>query len=94
VYRSALSPSLLVAVALFTAVPLSGQQASSACGLLQVGELEAAIGGKASTKPAGSIQSVPGMTLDVCTVVLSGCAPSANANAELAASARAGVGSD
>jgi hypothetical protein len=74
VYRSALSPSLLVAVALFTSVPLRGQQASSACRLLQVGELEAAIGGKASTKPAGSVQSVPGMTLDECSVVLSGSA--------------------
>jgi hypothetical protein len=71
-YRSALSPSLLVAIALVTPVLLRGQQASSACRLLQVGELEAAIGGKASTKPAGSVQTVPGMTLDVCSVVLSG----------------------
>ena len=71
-YRSALSPSLLVAIAMFTSVPLRGQQASSACRLLQVGELEAAIGGKASTKPAGFVQTVPGMTLDVCSVVLSG----------------------
>lgn len=73
-YRSALSPSLLAAIALFTLVPLRGQQASSACRLLQVGELEAAIGGKASTKPAGSVQAVPGMTLDECRVVLSGSA--------------------
>ena len=60
--------------ALVTAAPVSigGQQASSACRLLQVGELEAAIGGKASTNPAGSVQSVPGMTLDECSVVLSG----------------------
>ena len=70
-YRSALS-SLLVAVAFLIPAPLSGQQASSACGLLQVGELEAAIGGKASTKPAGSVQVVPGMTLDECRFVLSG----------------------
>jgi len=63
---------LLLVIALFTAFPLHGQQASSACNLLQVGELEAAIGGKASTKPAGSVQTVPGMTLDECSVVLSG----------------------
>lgn len=48
------------------------QQASSACGLLQVAELEAAIGGHASTKPSGSKQAVPGMTLDECSVVLVG----------------------
>ena len=71
-YRSAFSPSLLVAIALFIHVPLRGQPASSACRLLQVGELEAAIGGKASTKPTGSFQTVPGMTLDECSVVLSG----------------------
>jgi hypothetical protein len=52
--------------------PLNAQQASSACRLLQVAELEAAIGGKASTKPSGSQQTVPGMTLDECSVVLSG----------------------
>jgi hypothetical protein len=51
---------------------LRAQQASSACRLLQVAELEAAIGGKASTKPSGSQQSVPGMSLDECSVVLSG----------------------
>ena len=73
-YRSAFSPSLLVAIALFTSVPLRGQQASSACRLLQVSDLEAAIGGKASTKPIGSVQTVPGMTLDECSVVLSGSA--------------------
>ena len=69
-YRSALSPSLLVAIALFTPVLLRGQQASSACRLLQVGELETAIGGKASTKPAGFVAS-PGMTLDECKIELS-----------------------
>jgi hypothetical protein len=55
--------------------PLTAQQASSACRLLQVAELEAAIGGKASTKPSGSQQTVPGMTLDECSVVLSGSGP-------------------
>lgn len=52
--------------------PVHAQQSSSACRLLQVSELEAAIGGKASTQPSGSKQSVPGMTLDECSVVLSG----------------------
>ena len=51
---------------------LNAQQPSSACRLLQVTELEAAIGGKASAKPSGSVTSVPGMTLDECSVVLSG----------------------
>jgi hypothetical protein len=52
--------------------PLYAQQPSSACRLLQVAELEAALGGKASTKPSGSQQAGPGMTLDECSVVLSG----------------------
>ena len=52
--------------------PLSAQQASSACRLVQVAELEAAIGGKASGPPAGSKTSVPGMTIDDCSVALSG----------------------
>jgi hypothetical protein len=62
-------------LALLTAVtigPLNAQEASSACRLLQVAELEAALGGKASTKPSGSKETVPGMTLDECSVVLSG----------------------
>jgi hypothetical protein len=63
---------LLVAIALFTPLSLRGQQASAACRLLEVGELEAAIGGKASTKPAGFVQAVPGMTLDACSLVFSG----------------------
>ena len=48
------------------------QQGTSACAILQVSELEAAIGAKASAKPSGSKQSVPGMTLDECSVVLKG----------------------
>jgi hypothetical protein len=54
---------------------LDAQQASSACRLLQVAELEAAIGGTASTKPSGSKQTISGMTLDECSVVLSGSGP-------------------
>jgi hypothetical protein len=56
----------LVAVAGFTAPHPS--QPSSACKLLQVAEIEAAVGGKASGKASGERQSVPGMTVDVCTV--------------------------
>jgi hypothetical protein len=55
--------------------PLNAQQASSACRLLQVAELEATIGGKASTKPSGAQQTMPGMTLDECSMVLSGSGP-------------------
>ena len=64
-----------VGLALLTAATIGStqaQQASSACALLQVAELEAAIGGKASTKPSGSKQTIPGMTLDECALVLSG----------------------
>jgi hypothetical protein len=38
-------------------------------------ELEAAIGGKASAQPSGSKQAIPGITLDECSVVLSGSGP-------------------
>ena len=54
-----------------TVAPLHAQGASSACKLLQVSEIEAAIGGKAEKAPSGEKQSIPGtMTLDVCSVVL------------------------
>jgi hypothetical protein len=46
------------------------QQGMSACTLLQVSEVETAIGAKVSTQPSGSKQSIPGMTLDVCSLVL------------------------
>jgi hypothetical protein len=39
-----------------------------ACTLLQVGEIESALGGKASTKLSGDSQTVPGMALDTCFV--------------------------
>jgi hypothetical protein len=51
---------------------LPAQQASAACGLLQVAELQAAIGGTTATKPAGSRQAVQGMTVDECSLTLSG----------------------
>jgi hypothetical protein len=65
----------LVLLTAATIGPLHAQEASSACRLLQVAELEAALGGKASTKPSGSKETVPGMTLDECSVVLSGPGP-------------------
>ena len=45
-------------------------QPSVACTLLQVGEIESALGGKASTKLSGESQNVPGMALDTCSVEL------------------------
>ncbi len=69
----------LAGLALLTALPSGAEQAQqsgSACRLLQVTELETALKGKASTKPSGSRQSVPGaMTLDECSVVLDGPGP-------------------
>jgi len=62
-------------LALLTAATVGStqaQQASSACQLVSVAELQAAIGGKASKEPSGSKQAVPGVTLDECSVVLSG----------------------
>ena len=55
-----------------TVTPARAEESGSACGLLQVAELEEAIGGKAEKPPSGSVQSVPGMTLDECSVVLKG----------------------
>jgi len=54
-------------LALLTAATVGStqaQQASSACQLVSVAELQAAIGGKASKEPSGSQQAVPGVTLD------------------------------
>jgi hypothetical protein len=51
--------------------PVSAQNPSVACTLLQVGEIESALGGKASTKPAGASQNVPGMAVDTCSVSVS-----------------------
>ena len=50
---------------------LHAPQVSQACRLLPVAELQAAIGGTAAKPPSGNSQSVPGMTLDECSVVLS-----------------------
>lgn len=60
----------LAVLTVATIGPVDAQQASSACRLLQVAELEAALGGKASTEPSGSAQSIPGMALDECSVVI------------------------
>ena len=52
------------------------QGSSSACKLLKVAEIESALGAKASKNPSGSSQSVPGMTVDECSVEIPG--PSRN----------------
>lgn len=65
----------LAALTAATIGPLHAQLGPSACRLLQVTELEAAIGGKAKKAPSGSQQTVPGMTLDECSVVLAGSGP-------------------
>jgi hypothetical protein len=67
--RALLGLALLAGLA---SAPLHAQKASSACELLQVAEVEAALGAKALAKPSGTKQSTPGMTVDVCNVNLSG----------------------
>jgi hypothetical protein len=72
---ASLRPSItgLAVLMLGTIAPLPAQPASASCRLLQVAELEAAIGGKAAGKPSGNAQAVPGtMTLDACNIVLEG----------------------
>lgn len=74
VHLSFLSLTNAACVAILTAASvrvIHAQQESSACRLLQVAEIQAAIGGTVTAKPSGSSQSVPGMTLDECSVVLS-----------------------
>jgi hypothetical protein len=44
----------------------------ASCDLLPVAELEAALGVKANAKPTGMKQTVPGMSVDECSVVLAG----------------------
>ena len=58
----------LAVLAFATVASAHAQQPSAACKLLQIGEIETAVGAKASTKLTGAIQSVPGMTLDECGV--------------------------
>jgi len=50
--------------------PAHAEQASPACKLLQVAEIESALGGKASTKPVGASEKALG--LEVCEVTISG----------------------
>src|SRR5262245_11848735 len=69
------SATVLTGLAVITAAATSrvvAQQKSAACGLLQVAELEAAVGGKVSTPPSGSSQNASGMVIDECSLVLSG----------------------
>ena len=68
-------PQPLLCLALLAGLasaPLHAQKASSACELLQVAEVEAALGAKALAKPSGTKQATPGMSADVCNVNLSG----------------------
>ncbi len=52
--------------------PAHAQQPSAACKLLQVAEIESALGGKASGSPSGSSQSAPGsMDIDTCSMKIS-----------------------
>lgn len=61
---------LAVLVCLVT--PAHAQDSSPACKLLQVVEIESALGGKSSTKPSGSSQNVPGLGfLGLCSVEIS-----------------------
>lgn len=61
----------LAVLSVASLTPAHAQQASSACKLLQVAEVESALGGKASTKPSGESQNTPDMDLDVCSVTIS-----------------------
>ena len=57
-------------VVLLALVTPARAQPSVACALLQIGEIESALGGKASTKLSGGSQNVPGMAIDTCSVEL------------------------
>lgn len=60
----------LAALMLAVHSPARAQKPSSACGLLQVAEIESAVGGKAKTKLTGENSTVPGMSLDTCSIEL------------------------
>src|SRR5882724_4620328 len=63
---------LAALVVLVLGVSAQAQQPSGACKLLQIGEIESALAGKASTKLVGASQNVPGMAIDTCSVELAG----------------------
>jgi hypothetical protein len=65
----------LAVLSVASLTPAHAEEASSACKLLQVAEIESALGGKASKKPAGDSQNTPNMDLDVCSVEISGPGP-------------------
>jgi|GEM_PF-1802838 len=68
-----LSRSATIALAALASASLAhAQPPSAACKLLQITEIESALGAKALTKLSGSSQSVPGMTLDECSVEIPG----------------------
>ena len=58
----------LVLLTVTSITPASATQQSAACTLLQVAEIESAIGGKSSKPPSGEKASAPGLELDTCTV--------------------------
>jgi hypothetical protein len=62
----------LAVLIVLVVTPTHAQQPSLACTLLQVVEIESALGGKASTKLSGFSQNVQGMALDECSVEISG----------------------
>jgi hypothetical protein len=77
-YRSILSHFGLSHAATIALASLSfasvahAQGPSAACKLLNLGEIESALGAKASKSPSGSSQSVPGMTVDECSIEIPG----------------------
>jgi hypothetical protein len=62
----------LAVLLVLVVTPAHAQPPSLACKLLQVVEIESALGGKASTKLSGSSQNVQDMVLDECSVEISG----------------------
>jgi outer membrane translocation and assembly module TamA len=58
----------LAAISILLAAPAHAQKPAASCKLLPVAEIEAALGAKAPKGPSGDVQSVPGMSLDVCSV--------------------------
>jgi hypothetical protein len=65
--RAAFMTGLAVALALVV-TPAHSQKSSAACTLLQVAEIESALGGKAAKSPSGASHSDPGMAMDTCSV--------------------------
>ena len=58
----------LAAATFLVVTPAHSQTSLAACKLLQVAEIESALGGKAAKSPAGTSYSDPSMALDTCSV--------------------------